>query len=331
MPLFGYDDIRKMLMRLADARELSHAYLFFGESQVGKFLCAQSLANYIERGTFEEPTKQLQETLIIDLSKQTEGEESIESIGITSAREATRFVKQMSALSPYRMVIIRDAEWLTDQAQNALLKTLEEPPAHSVLILIASHADVFLPAVASRLQKIYFKTLSEERMGEYAHTLDLGSRPASGSPTHAPKGLANEDLVIQNPHKILARRYRVDFSDKSAIIDPRILIQNSVGRIGRLIALLHPTKQSERIQQLTRSILATPATDAARDALIDEILLFDQKHPQNLFLLCEELLVQLRAQKKYVAAGAVVSFITKLQTLSVSKRIHLKELLCLIL
>src|SRR5262249_49278033 len=76
------------------------------------------------------------------------------------------FVLDRIALSPSRgranVFIIADADRLTMQAQNALLKTLEEPPGHSYLILLAAAADQLLPTTRSRCQQIPFGTLPDE-------------------------------------------------------------------------------------------------------------------------------------------------------------------------
>jgi DNA polymerase III gamma/tau subunit len=123
---YGYDEIVESFKKLADSRLLFNAYLFFGEPQVGKFLFAKSLANYVENKKFEEPSNPLLETLIIDFRDLKYGkEESKESIGIDEIRELERFLYQTPINSYYRIAIIRDAEWLTDIAQNALLKILE--------------------------------------------------------------------------------------------------------------------------------------------------------------------------------------------------------------
>ncbi len=284
--LYGYDYIVESLKRLADQRALSHAYIFFGESQVGKFLCATILANYLERGELEEPKHPLQETLIVDMAHRGDEEDS-ESIGIEAVRRVTYFLHQQPALSPYRVVIIRDGEWLTDQAQNALLKTLEEPPEHSVVILIAADASVFLPAVSSRAQKIYFKTLSDQQV--------------------------------------------LDFCNSSGIIKDTNLVQKSFGRIGRLKSLVEPTKQAHAIEQLVSDICAPKKSESTSEKIVDAIIAFDQKNPTNLSALCEALMIELYAHKKHQhALKELIPLMTHLQTLTLSKRIHLKKLLCLI-
>lgn len=286
MSLYGYDDNVSILKNLADTRRLSHAYAFFGEPQVGKFLCAHSLANYLEYRVFEEPTRPLKETLIIDLVGMQKEEGNSESIGIQAVRDIAYFLRQKPASGPYRTVIIRDAEWLTDQAQNALLKTLEEPPENNLIIIIITDPSVLLPAVSSRLQKMFFKTLSKQEV--------------------------------------------LDFCNKYDIMKNDRAIQNAFGRIGRLQKLCNPTQQDKTIERIVSHIMQPHQTDADREKIVDTILAFAQKSPQNLMRFCEELLVVLWEKKKYGAVAEAVRLMRNMQTLTLNKRIHLKKLLCLI-
>lgn len=351
--IYGYDDIVYSLKKLADQRALSHAYIFFGEPQVGKFLCATILANYLENGEMDEPKHPLQETCIVDMAQQKEEEDS-ESIGIESVRKITHFLHQQPALSPYRVVIIRDGEWLTDQAQNALLKTLEEPPEHSVVILIATDASVFLPAVASRAQKIYFKTLPDEEIENFLaniniqNDIDLASRSANGLsatnddfdkqnhqslPITTGSAPSSEARMLQSS-KIRSRRASttgLDFYNSSGIIKDTHLVQKSFGRIGRLKSLIEPTKRDQVIERLVQDICAPKKSDILREKVVDAIIAFDQKNPTNLPAVCEALMIELRSQNRYQQAlRETIRLITNMQTLTLSKRIHLKKLLCLI-
>lgn len=148
----GHKKLIKLFKRLADENKLSHAYLFFGEPQVGKFLFADSLANYLETRRFEKPLRILEETLILEPTGGV--------IGIDKARELINFLYQKPIFSKKRTVIIRDVENLTSEAQNAILKIVEEPPKDSLIILIGSSEDLLLPVLISRLQKVYFPRVS---------------------------------------------------------------------------------------------------------------------------------------------------------------------------
>ena len=290
--LYGYDSLVQSFKRLADARELSHAYLFFGEAQVGKFLHAHALANYLETGAFDAPTRILQETHVVTMEKNEDEESDTERMGIHAVHRAIHFLRQHPVFSPYRVVIVRDVGWLTDQAQNALLKILEEPPPQSIIILTVTDPGVCLPAVASRAQHIYFKTLSDGEMGDIMPKLDIPNR--------------------------------------SGIMDKVSLIQSAFGRVGRLESLLHPTALDQEIARIASAIIAA-RTDTDRERIIDAMLALDQKDPRSTVAVCEALEITLLAAPAARAALAqTVRLITQLQTLTLSKRIHFKKLLCLI-
>jgi len=161
--LIGHDQLIDNFKKLADNENLSHAYLFFGEPQVGKFLFALSLVNFFENKTFTIPQSPLKESLIIELKK---GDKK-EGIGIDEIRSLQNFLYQKPVFSKKRAVIIRDAENLTPDAQNAILKILEEPPAQSLIIFIVNNYDNLFSTVVSRLQKIYFPRIKTEQITDF--------------------------------------------------------------------------------------------------------------------------------------------------------------------
>lgn len=129
---------------LADNDKLSHAYFFFGSTQKEKFDFAVDIAKYLEK-----TSAILGECLIIESD-----EKGI--IGINAALKINNFLYQKPVLSKKRTVIINGAENMTPEAQNAVLKTVEEPPQDALIIFIAQSEDSLLAPLASRLQKVYF-------------------------------------------------------------------------------------------------------------------------------------------------------------------------------
>lgn len=291
--LYGYDDLIADFKRLIEKQDLSHAYLLYGEPQIGKFLFAQSLANYLENGIFDESAKPLQECMAIDFSASSgeEGEEgNKESIGIDQVRRIEHFLYQTPLGSSRRIVIIRDAHWLTDQAQNALLKILEEPPAHGLIIATAQSDEVFLPALRSRFQKIYMRTLPEK------------------------------DIL--------------DFLDKYGKISPSrsVFVKESFGRIGRLKTLLSE-QPPERIEAeaLAKRIASAPARIDPKK-MADEAMEFLEKDPSHEDMFFGALISLLRADpvRNARALGEISSFLMRSNTMTLNRRLHLKQLLWMI-
>ena|SRR3989344_2536127 len=147
----GHQHLIKDFKNLVKNGRLAHGYIFFGEPQIGKFYFAKHLANLLENGEFEISKQLLQDVLILG-----------DFTGIEAMRELKNFLWQKPAISPKRTVIVNNAEQLTTEAQNAILKIAEEPPASALIILIVNQLDNLLPTILSRFQKIYFGRLPEK-------------------------------------------------------------------------------------------------------------------------------------------------------------------------
>lgn len=161
--------------RLARDGYLGHAYLFFGDEGVGKFRFASALANFLERGEWRTPgTKTLTDALFVECDE----EES--SLGIDAVRAMRKFLSTTPFHSPRRTVIIRDAELLTWEAESALLKLMEEPPVHALIIMVARSPEAVFPPLVSRMAKVYFSRVSRGMLADFlAKELDIAAREAS--------------------------------------------------------------------------------------------------------------------------------------------------------
>jgi DNA polymerase III subunit delta' len=157
--LVGHKDKGKIFKRLLKEDTLAHGYLFFGEEQTGKKTFALSLANFIEKGSFEEPAGILSECRVFSPDST--------SIGIDEMRKAKQFLSQKAVLAPKRTLIVDDAHKLTTDAQNAILKLTEEPPENSLIILISPTLDALLSTLGSRLQRIYFPRVSTKEIESF--------------------------------------------------------------------------------------------------------------------------------------------------------------------
>ncbi|MFC1621763.1 hypothetical protein ACFL13_00005, partial [Patescibacteria group bacterium] len=98
------------------------------------------------------------------------------SIGISQVREITKFLTTKPYSLENKYVVIEDAHRLTTQAQNALLKTLEEPPDFAIIVLLAKTENSLLPTVISRCRKITIKSSYTRPVSEENIPIDLGER-----------------------------------------------------------------------------------------------------------------------------------------------------------
>jgi DNA polymerase III delta prime subunit len=175
MPIIGHEAIISDLKDLSARGALGHGYIFVGPAMVGKRTIAEALGHYLEKGLLEpaiaDPSHEeiLQDTKIIDIAfmKMLDADASGNSIGIDAAREVKTFLWQRPNTSARRTLIIDNAELLTTEAQNALLKITEEPPASSLLILITSDIESILPTIVSRLPKLYFGAVAQSAIEQW--------------------------------------------------------------------------------------------------------------------------------------------------------------------
>ncbi|OGY62766.1 MAG: hypothetical protein A2745_00620 [Candidatus Harrisonbacteria bacterium RIFCSPHIGHO2_01_FULL_44_13] len=135
-------ELKKDFTRLLKKGNLFHGYIFFGES-AEKLDFANGLANFLENNRWGKSSAPLLDFRII-------------GNGIDDVRAGINFLWQKPVRSPRKTLIIPDARNLTPEAQNAILKVAEEPPAHALIILLINNLETLLPTVVSRFQKIYF-------------------------------------------------------------------------------------------------------------------------------------------------------------------------------
>ena len=153
-----------MFRRLAESDNLSHAYLFYGYSGIGKFYFARALASFLESGEFD-PAGAGEEKPLIDSRIFLPDEKR--KIGVDAAREIKSFLFGRPFKSPRRLAVVRDAEALTPEAESALLKIVEEPPEKAMIIFIAQDVQVLFAPLRSRLTRVYFRSFSVSEIRKF--------------------------------------------------------------------------------------------------------------------------------------------------------------------
>ncbi len=171
--LIGQENIVGELKKAAGAGRISHAYIIQGEKGSGKGLLAELFAMAIQCETHTgEPCMKC------DSCKRAIRGNHPDIITVHHAKPDVIGVDEIRAqvvddivikpfASLHKIYIIHDASGMTPQAQNALLKTLEEPPAYAVLILTAENADAFLPTIRSRCVMISMQPVSDRAVADY--------------------------------------------------------------------------------------------------------------------------------------------------------------------
>ena len=160
----GQEHIAQTLINAIKTDRLSHAYLFGGPRGVGKTSVARIFAKAIncEQGEPGIPCNKCSSCLAITKGSSVDVQEidGASNRRIEEIRELRENIKYMPSASKYRIYIIDEVHMLTKEAFNALLKTLEEPPAHAKFIFATTEAHKVPVTILSRCQRFDFKRIS---------------------------------------------------------------------------------------------------------------------------------------------------------------------------
>ena len=165
--ILGHEQIKEHFQKAIESHKVSHAYILTGEAGMGRKSLANAFALTLlcEKGKSEpcmecHACRQVLSGNHPDLIYVTH--EKPASIGVDDIREQindTVMVRPYS--SYYKVYIVDEAEKMTQQAQNALLKTIEEPPSYAIIILLTTNQEAFLPTILSRCVQLKLKPLKD--------------------------------------------------------------------------------------------------------------------------------------------------------------------------
>ncbi len=192
----GHDEQEKFFIDLYEKGSLPHAMTFSGIEGIGKTTMAFRLARFLlKNGKGQDDGDSLfgdalpQEISSLDVSADDPVFSRIASGGhgdllhihrlfdkakgkldatlkVQSLRKIEPFLRKTSSEGGWRIVIVEDADTMNRNAQNAILKILEEPPANVLIMLIAHRPGMLIPTIHSRSRVIQFSSLSAENMAE---------------------------------------------------------------------------------------------------------------------------------------------------------------------
>ena len=169
--IVGQQHVTRTLANAIESNRVAHAYIFSGVRGVGKTTAARILAKALNcaKGPTAEPDNTCDSCREISAGTSLDVLEidAASNRGIDQIRELREMVRYAPASSRYKVVILDEAHQLTDEASNALLKTLEEPPERVVFILATTRAEDLVETIKSRAQLFQFRSLTfQEISGE---------------------------------------------------------------------------------------------------------------------------------------------------------------------
>ena len=151
--IVGQNHIVSVLKNAIDKDQISHAYLFYGSRGTGKTSIAKIFANEVNNN--EVYQKENVDIIEIDAASNN---------GVDEVRDIKEAIKFLPTEGKYKVYIIDEVHMLTTAAFNALLKTLEEPPAHVIFILATTEIHKIPATILSRCQRFEFKNLSQDQL-----------------------------------------------------------------------------------------------------------------------------------------------------------------------
>ena len=226
--VIGQDRILSLLDYSLKTNTIAHAYLLVGPRHVGKRTLAFNLAQALNCDGPELPCGQCRSCQrilegkhadVISISMNSKIESAVTSnslehkteIGIKDMLELQRMANLPPYEGKYKVFIIDDAEYLSTEAANSLLKILEEPPQRIAWLLLASEEERLLPTIISRCQRLELKPVPSERVQEIlissydvdANKAKLLTQLCHGRLGWALSALANDDILEQRSQRIV--------------------------------------------------------------------------------------------------------------------------------
>ncbi len=202
----GHDRMERELVNLFNSGRMPHALIFSGSKGIGKATMAYRLARFLLNQRAVDPNQDalfggedipVEKAEYLDIApdnpiftrvasgghpdlltieREHDPDKGVykASVNVKSIREVTPFLRMTASGGGWRVVLIDDADTMNRNAQNALLKILEEPPANTVLILVTHRAGALIPTIRSRSRVMNFAPLSDDVMGQLIQKQNLG-------------------------------------------------------------------------------------------------------------------------------------------------------------
>lgn len=237
--IVGQEHITTSLSNALERGAISHAYLFTGPRGVGKTSIARILAHEVNGLPYVDDANHLD---IIEI-------DAASNRRIDEIREIRERVHTAPTSAKYKVYIIDEVHMLTKEAFNALLKTLEEPPAHAIFILATTEAHKLPETIVSRTQRFSFKPIDETKVIDHLRAIAKQEKIK----------ITDEALAAVAQHGEGSFRDSISLLDQLASSDRTVSIENVHALLGiapgeaidRIIALLQTGSAKDMVKLLT--------------------------------------------------------------------------------
>ena len=162
--IFGNNSIKNILKQSIDSNKVSHSYLMIGVSGIGKKMIATEFAKGILCLSEDKVCNYCKSCIEFNSNNNPDFfciEPEGNSIKIEQIRELQKKIQEKPIISEKKVYIIDQADLMTKEAQNCLLKTLEEPPEFVTIILVGTNENAFLTTIKSRCMILHFNPIED--------------------------------------------------------------------------------------------------------------------------------------------------------------------------
>ncbi len=286
----GQEHVTDLLATAVKNGGVSHAYLFTGPKGTGKTSVARILAFAINNIPYEHDAQHLD---IIEI-------DAASNRRIDDIRDLREKVHIAPSSAPYKVYIIDEVHMLTGESFNALLKTLEEPPAHAIFILATTELHKVPATIVSRTQRFHFRPIARDKV--VAHLKDIAKKEKINIDQSA--------LEIVADHGGGSFRDSISLLDQLGSLEKPItaeVVESIVGRasVTRLQALLDSLKEHDETavrkivseldtnglspvtlaEQLVKLILTQPDLSSSWYVLVEKLMEIPRAHFPQLLLM----------------------------------------------
>lgn len=305
--VFGQEIIKENLIRSIKKNKMSHAYILNGERGMGKSDLAEAFAaallceNHGDDSCGECRTcRRIDSHNHPDVIRlQTEGKDQISVKDIKSRLNGDISIRPYE--SDYKIYIIPNAHLLNRECQNAILKTIEEPPEYAIIFLLADNIEGLLPTILSRCVKLDLAPVDNESiknriMQEPGMSEDRAAVIAAYALGNIGKALtlANDEVFIKLMDDVVEMLKEIpQYSDASVLSKAQYFDTNYKDRLEDLIDLL---------EVWYRDVLLYKSTDSAEGLMIDALRYQVRQHAKaesykGIGIICDEISIAKRRVK----------------------------------
>lgn len=301
--ILGNNVAKKSLTEQIKNNGIVHSYMFVGQDGIGKKIIAKEFARKVLCKSINESLDEYNNSKncesCIKFESNNHPDFKIISpegnyIKIAQIRQMQEDVYKKPILSKKKIFIIDKADYMTEEAQNSLLKTLEEPPEYIVIILILSNESLLLNTIKSRCMKINFLNIPEDEIKNYINRNNLIENPSknmlklfNGSIGKIYEIKENMDIYIQTEQltkEILQRKIIsvIELLKKSEVIYKSKEYANNILEYMTVIVYSDITEKIEsgeivnktllKIIEIIKNTIIKLKSNANYDMIIDEMI-----------------------------------------------------------